>query len=211
MTVGQVRRRARLRARGRRGRGAAETGDGLRAWLVLRHVEAYEAAWRALLARTGGAPPAREPGPFPIRIQTPADLEAAAFELLAWADPRERKGPRSVFWIQPGMAEGVIVPDAEPLAPLLAAGEATVEGLRLLSGGLVLKVEHGDAVVQVRLRDAGRFPDGGGIEIRHRFALGMPQSVPRLLEFWNAVGCPAPRKGRGWGVRIAHWQGCWTG
>ena len=191
--------------RGRR-RPSTETGNGLRAWLFLRHVEVYEAAWRAHLARTGGAPPAHEPGPFPIRKQTVEDLEAAAFELLAWADPRGRSASQSPFWSQCGMAEGIIVPDAEPLTRLLAAGGAIVEGLRLLCGGLVLKVEHGGAVVQVLLRDAGPFPEDGGIEIRHRFGLRMPQSVPRLLEFWNAVDRPAPRKGRGWGERIVLWR-----
>ena len=57
-------------------RAAKETGDGIRAWLFLRHVAAYEAAWRAQ-AVLPALEPVFEPGPFPIRIQTAADLEAA--------------------------------------------------------------------------------------------------------------------------------------
>ena len=55
-----------------------ETGDGVRAWLYLRRVAEYEAAWRA----HGGVPAVLEPGLFPIRLQTPADLKADCFNLL---------------------------------------------------------------------------------------------------------------------------------
>ena len=58
-----------------------ETGAGLRALLYLRCVEDYRAAWRAQTALPT-LEPLFEPGPFPIRIQTPADLDAARFELL---------------------------------------------------------------------------------------------------------------------------------
>ena len=38
------------------------------------------------------------PGPFPIRTQTAADLEAARFDLLAWHNPWDEGGPSSPFW-----------------------------------------------------------------------------------------------------------------
>ena len=81
-----------------------ETGDGVRAWLYLRRVEDYEAAWRAQTALAASAP-AFEPGPFPIRIQTPGDLHAARFDLLAWQDPHDTAGFPSPFWVQEGMVE----------------------------------------------------------------------------------------------------------
>ena len=98
--------------RGRK-RAAKETVDGFRAWLFLRHVETYLAAWR-VHSLLPALEPVFEPGPFPIRIQTAADLEAARFDLLAWADP-DADGPASPFWVQSKMAEGVLEPDAEPL------------------------------------------------------------------------------------------------
>ena len=66
---------------------AAEAGDGAFAWAVLGRTAECRAAW----ARLGAAGPAREhePGPFPIRVQAVADIDAARFELLAWEDPRE--------------------------------------------------------------------------------------------------------------------------
>ena len=173
-----------------------EAGDGIRAWMFLRRIEAYETAW---LARDI-VPAAFEPGPFPIRIQAPVDLEAARFRLLAWADPHDPKGPASPFWDQRGMVEALLDPEAGPLLPLVAAGGGTVEGLRLAGGALVLKIEYGGAAVQVRLRGSAPFPENAGIEIRHRFGLRIPQTVRRMLDFWNVAGRPAPRTGRGRGV-----------
>ena len=192
-------------------RHAMETGDGIRAWLFLRRVEDYRAAWRAHAGRAdpgadpasgaGGEAPDREPVPgavpepgqaVPIRVQTRADLEAARFDLLAWQDPRGKGGPASPFWVQDGMAEAVVAPGAEPLAELVAAGGGTLEGLRLLDGGLVLKIEHDGRAVQVLLRDGGPFPPGAGIELRHPFGLRMPQGMRRLLDFWQVAGRPPP-------------------
>ena len=161
----------------------------------------YEAAWRAH-AVLPAPEPVFEPGPFPIRLQTAADLEAARFDLLAWQDPWPEDGPASPFWVQSGMVEAVVEPDAEPLASLVAAGGGTVDGLRLADGGLVLKIECGGAVVQIRVRGSTPFPEDGGIEVRHSFGLRMPQTVGRMLDFWNIAGLPAPRTGRGRGARI---------
>ena len=168
-----------------------ETGNGVRAWRAQTAPLTLE--------------PVFEPGPFPIRIQMPADLEAARFELLAWQDPDDAEGFPSPFWVQQGLVEAVLEPEAEPLVSLVGAGGGSVEGLRLTGGGLVLKVEYAGAVVQVRLRGSAPFPEGGGIEIRYRFGLKMPQSVRRLLDFWSVAGQPPPRMGRGRGARIAHW------
>ena len=70
----------------------------------------------------------------------------------------------------------------------------------MLNGDLVLKIEYGGAAVQVRLRNVARFPDDGGISIKHPFGLRMPLSVRRLLDFWSVAGLPAPRNGRGRGA-----------
>ena len=185
-----------------------ETGDGIQAWDFLRRVADYRAAWRA----RAGPPPAPGAGDdpdrgeaFPVRAQTRADLEAARFDLLAWQDPRGGDGPASPFWVQDGMTEAAIAPGAEPLAEMVAAGGGSLEGLRLLDGGLVLKIEHGGRAVQLLLRDAGRFPPGAGIELRYGFGLRMPHGMRRLLDFWQVAGrSPPPRRGRP--RRIATWR-----
>lgn len=168
-----------------------EAGDGALAWAVLRRTSEYRDAWAAHAAEPG----APEPGPFPVRVQAEADLEAARFEMLAWEDPFAEDGPLMPFWRQRGMPEAVPDLSAPPLAALAGEG-GSAAGLRLLDGGLVLKVEHGGAAVQVRVRDAGRFPDGAGLSVMHRFGLRMPHSMRRMLDFWNVAGGAAPGNGR---------------
>ena len=53
----------------------AQCGDGVRAWMFLRRAGDYETAWCAHAAASG-APAALDPDPFPIRLQSEADLEA---------------------------------------------------------------------------------------------------------------------------------------
>ena len=99
---------------------------------------------------------------------------------------------------------------AEPLARLVADAGGTVEGLRRMNGALVFKVEYGAAVLQLRLRGTGPLPEHGGIDARHPFGLGMPQSVASMLDFQAVAGRPAPfdragvdpRNGQGRWVRM---------
>ena len=174
-----------------------ETGDGVVAWMVLKQVDDYREAWDEHAAT--GASVTVEPGPFRIRTQTEADLEAERFEMFAWEDPRKADGPASAFWRQDGMPEGVLEPGAVPLVELVG-DRGTVEGLRLRGGDLAIKIEYGDAAVQIRLGNVARFPDDGGISVKHAFGLRIPLSVQRLLDFWSVAGRPAPRNGRGRGA-----------
>ena len=56
------------------------------------------------------------------------------------------------------MPEAVLEPGAEPLVGLVG-DRGSVEGLRLLDGDLVLKIEYGGAAVQIGLGNVARFPD----------------------------------------------------
>ena len=73
---------------------------GVSGWARLRRYADYRAAWAAVYAA-----PAFEDAPFPVRIQSQADLRAAAWRLLAWEDPArgDAQSPNQVG------AEGVIV------------------------------------------------------------------------------------------------------
>ena len=145
--------------------------------------------------------PVFEPSPFPIRIQTAADLEAARFDLLAWADPHRVDGPASPFWVQSGMVEAVLEPDAEPLVPLVTVGGGAIEGLRLAEGGLVLKIECAGAVVQIGVRGLRAVPrrrrDRGSSPLRAADATD-GRANARLLERCGPAG---PSGGAGWGAR----------
>ena len=105
----------------------------------------YRAAWTAQ-----AGPPRFEAAGYPLRVQTEADLLAAeGWFLHAWKDPADAAW-RSPFWSGIPMLVGE--PDPEPWpdpAPLLAEVGARVEGLRLLNGRFILKVELGNALPQI--------------------------------------------------------------
>ena len=99
-----------------------------RAWRFLRRNPRYIADWRTLR----DTPPAPlEAARFPVRVQTPADHAAAAWGLLAWEDPLDPNGPRSPFWADAPMPEGVPASQGAPaLTALLRKSGARPSGLR---------------------------------------------------------------------------------
>ena len=99
------------------------------------------------------------------------------------------------------MAEAVLEAEAEPLVAQVVADGGAVEGLRLAGGDLVLKIQCAGTVVQIRVRGSAPFPEDGGIDIRHRFAMRMPPTMGRMVDFWSVAGLPAPQTGRGRGAR----------
>ena len=113
-------------------------------WSALRHDRAYVADWRA-------------PAPFPLRTQTSADLDAARWGLLAWEDPRTGMAA-SPFWFDEAIPEGRFVELDDAVATPILAGlseaGATLTGLRLPDGALVLRIARGRKSGQVRLREA---------------------------------------------------------
>ena len=178
---------------------------GMCAWEIMQRYADYRKDWQA-----SAAAPVFEEAPFPIRVQTDADLLAAPWRLLAWEDP-ESADTVSPFWIGAPTVEGAPRPGAPPLAAMAEEPGAGVEGLRLLDGGLVLKIVRGVSVIRILVRDGGPFPADGGLEVVHGFGLRMPQTAATLLDFWAVAGEPAPSRAwarRGW---IAGFWPRWTG
>ena len=175
-------------AMGRSRRSLPEHG-GVWAWEVLRCREDYRAAWAA-----SAGPAGHEPAPFPVRIQSEADLAAAAWGLSAWEDPAA-DGPASPFWGVASMLGCVLVEGEPPLVGLLADAKSSLTGLRLIGGDLILQIERGVQAVQLRLTGAAAFPDGGGIGLRHGIPQ-LPRTVARELDLWCVAGAPAPPRGR---------------
>ena len=169
---------------------SGRAGDGALAWRVLRQVGDYVEARERHGAATAACAP--EPGSFRIRVQAEADREAARFELLAWEDP---SGPGPPFWRQDGMPEALPNSDAPPLAAIPDEG-GKVDGLRLLSGDLVVRIACRGAAVQVRVRDAPEFPDYGGLSVMHDLGFRMPRTMRRMNDFWSSSGLSGPRNGR---------------
>ena len=131
--------------------------DGARAWQILRRLPVYRYAWR----RRRPQPGLPERAPFPVRLQTAADLTAARFGLLAWEDPYAEFGPVSPFWAVVPMMPAVAEPRATPLVGDATAPGLSVAGLRLTDGSLVLKLERAGAAAQFRFEPSAGFEFGG--------------------------------------------------
>ena len=118
------------------------------------------------------------------RVRTPG---AARWGLLAWEDPAVAMAA-SPFWINAAMPKARFkeTDDADPMPILtrLDEGGATLTGLHLLDGALVLRIARGRKVAQVCLGDAAA---GDGT----RYALSMPvefeQDFPETLARAKAV------------------------
>ena len=168
---------------------------GAHAWAYLRHDPGYLGDWDL-----HGAAPRFEAGDIPLRVQTEADLLAAArWALLAWEDPGAALW-RSPFWSGIPMLVGEPDPapiDPAPLLGLLADAGARVEGLRLLDGRFVLKAELGNALLQIMVPSGRAFGPCDGIMAKLGLSLPLQAAVGRIEDLWRVAGrAPPPRSGR---------------
>lgn len=160
-------------------------GFGVWAWEFLRRNPGYRRAWR----RRAPLPGLPEPARFPVRWQTAVDRKALRWGLLAWEDPFADDGLLSPFWADMPVLEGVVRPGGVPFAVLAAAGKATVAGLRLGDGELILGVALAGAAVQVRLPGDMALPEDDG--------LGLVRDVAVLEDLWIPPSAPRRRRGAG--------------
>ena len=182
--------------------------EGTRAWEYLRRNPDYVEAWR-----TAAEPAPEEPAPFPLRAQTAADREAAAWGLLAWEDPDEGTGAASPFWADASMLEAVLSPEAPALAELLKEPEVRLSGLHLAGGAAIVRVECGEGAVQIRIADGAGFDPAGGIDIRLPTVPDLRARLRRTGELWPIGGADTKTKTRpaDSGRRAADGARCETG
>ena len=156
-------------------------------WRALRHNRDYVADWRA----HAGGPPPLEPAPFRLRRQTSADLEATRWGLLAWEDPTVGMAA-SPFWADAEMPRGRFQEtddvDPTPILALLDEAGATLTGLHLLDGVLVLRIARGRKEGQVCLADA----DAGdaarcGLAVMIRLDPNLPENLARAGALCSVV------------------------
>ena len=165
------------------------TAEDTRIWKLLRGLRAYRAAFEA-----HAEAPAFEEAAFPVRVQSEADLAARdPWRIAAWENPFARDGPASPFLAGERMLEGEGSARATPLVPLLAAAGARIDGLRLLDGTLIVKIEQDGRAVQVRVTNEGPLLAAGGIRLYHDYGLELPMEIARLTDLWGVSGGPAPR------------------
>ena len=169
--------------------------EGPRAWQVLRRLPGYQAGWRRRRGRL--QPCLTERAPFPIRLQTAADVAAARFGLLEWLDPFAVASPASPFWAVAPMLPASVEARATPLVGEGLPGGMVVEGLRLLDGSLVLKLELGSGAVQFRLAGSAGFDPDDGVVLKHDLREAPRGFVRRLEEACALVAGNVPCRGGG--------------
>ena len=163
---------------------------GKRAWDFLRRNPDHIVDW---CIWAFGTPPAQGE-PFPIRQQTPADLEAAKWGLLAWEDPLAEDGASSPFWADAPTLEAVPTPRSAIFAELLEQEGTRLEGLRLATGvAMILKVERGNAAVQLRIADADAFDIEGGAALITPTDLKLRVELHRAADLWP-FGAPIAKR-----------------
>ena len=133
------------------------------AWQSLRSNPDYRTEWKAY----GSAAPVLEPAPFPLRVQSEADLMARRWGLLAWEDPRVLNRAMPFRSDMPMVRAEAVEPDGRECAALrdlVRGSAATFTGLRLRDGTVVLKAERRRRVEQVRVTNSEAFdPAGSGL------------------------------------------------
>lgn len=73
----------------------------------------------------------------------------------------------------------------QALLPMLHTTGASISGLMLLSGDLVLKVERDDSTVQLRIKNGRLFDETCGLVLRLPMDLRLPARLSQSLEMWN--------------------------
>ncbi len=172
--------------------------DALRAWRFIGASKAYRNAWK----RRRPQPGLPERAPFPVRLQTSADLAAMAWGMAAWEDPHAAL-PLAPFWARAGVIEGRVTHDTPPLVRLASEGDATLSGLRLADGALLLRIERPGVSVPVRLPAGTVFPGDGGLR------LVLEREVARIEDVWSGFPAPRPGRARGTGTVSFCWRWRW--
>ena len=156
--------------------------DPVRAWRLFRASGEYRNAWE----RRRLEPGLPERAPFPVRMRTAADAGAMRWGMLAWEDPHDSEGPAAPFWATAGVIDGEVARDMPPLARLAAEGGASLSGLRLGDGTLMLRIERDGRSVQVRVDGGGGFPDDAGLRLL------LVREVTAIEDVWSGVQAPWP-------------------
>ena len=139
-----------------------------------------------------------EGAPFPIRLQTVADLAAARFGLYAWEHPFVERGAISPFWHVALMLPSSVEARATPLSRVGLPPGMAVEELRLLDGRLEPKLELGPAAAQFRLASGRGFDTEDGMVAQHDLWTEPKSFIRQLEEACALAAGNVPRVGEGW-------------
>ena len=118
--------------------------------------------------------------------QQQSDTFAQKWGLFAYKDPSQQGKTESPFWSIPPLLDAEIVPNSElAILPMLRKTCTIISGLLLLNGDLILKIEHDEGDVQIRIMNGRAFSETSGLMLKLPLDLRLPIQITRSLDFWN--------------------------
>ncbi len=169
----------------------SNTGAG-RAWDFLQRNPVYIVEWWKTAA---GIPPAQGE-PFPVHRRTAVDEAAARWGLLAWEDPLAERGPASPFWTVAPTLELVPSRGNRFFLELLDEPGVRLSAVSIEPGPVIVKVEKGDAAMQLLIADGSCFDAGGAYALVLRGPLRLPARLRRAADLWPLEGPKANSRAR---------------
>jgi hypothetical protein len=122
----------------------------------------------------------------PCTIQKTSDIAAKEWGLFAFSNPRMSSAEQRLFWSIAPTLDAEIIPNGQtPLLPLIHKSDATISGLLLLDGDLVLRIEHAMKTVQLRVKNGLDFNENTCIALRLPVDLSLPINLSKGLDLWN--------------------------
>ena len=164
-----------------------------RAWDFLKRNLDYIVDWWTLAA---GRPPAQG-RPFPMHRRTAADEAAAGWGF--WPG-RSAGGARasSPFWTVAPTLEALPSRGNRFFLELLETPGVRLSGVLIDPGPMIVKVEKGDAAVQLLIADGSSFDAGGAYSLSLPGALGMDVRLRRAADLWPLGASKAKSRARGY-------------
>lgn len=136
-------------------------------------------------------------------VQNQVDLLALKWGLFSYKDPIQQVGPEAPFWAITPTLDAEAIPNKEnPLLPMLRKVGAAVSGLLLLNGNLIIKIEHENHTVQLRIRNGRSFDEVSGIILHLPLDLKLSIKLSRSMDLWNIASNSPLKKLKIWVKQI---------
>ena len=170
------------------------TDHGEDTWAFLQRHPDYRAAWLEH-GRRAGVRGGAVPGPGAVAGRSG---RGGALEPARLGGCRRRRGRPCLAVLGRAADAGGdrVAARAAALLPLLEEAGATVAGLRLRDGLLVLRIAQGGAAVQLLVECDRPFTAEDGLRVFLDVDLRLSVRIGQLRDLWNVVGGPVPRRGR---------------
>ena len=130
-----------------------------------------------------------------IQKQIQSDRGANKWGLYAYINPNTPADKTSPFWsIIPPLNAIAVLNSKSPLFSMMQKAEATVSGLLLLNGDLILKIKRERFVIQIRIAEGHLFDETSGLQLNLHLNDQFPFQLSQSHNLWNIVSGKSIKK-----------------